>query len=218
MKGILAVGDCNTKGIRQYVGKSYPELVAKNFSCPVKNCGFTMSTTREGISLLQDNLTAEIDVVFIQFGLVDSYTTFRYAPYVLYYPDSFWRKMYRNVIKKYKKTCRKIGLHEKIGKCNVVSEEEYESNIREMITRCGSRGVFLPETIPHHDSSRNRRIMRYNEILKDIADDFQGCHLVRAYDEFSMNMETYYHDATHMNGAGHTALSKRITEKCNEVL
>lgn len=218
MKGILAIGDCNTRGLDQYRGKSYPERVAEQFGCTVKNSGFTMSTTREGIHLIRDNLTLEYDVVCIQFGLVDSYMTFRHAPYILYYPDNFLRKTFRNILKKYKKTCRQIGLNRRLGEINVVPEEEFERNIREMIASCGDSIVILPETIPHHDSRRNPWIQRYNAILHKVAHDYQSCHVVKAYDEFAMNLNNYYADTTHMNSAGYAVMTDRITRKLFEIL
>lgn len=39
-----------------------------------------MSTTREGSVLLNDSLTVDYDLVFLQFGLADSYFTVSHAP------------------------------------------------------------------------------------------------------------------------------------------
>lgn len=108
MKNILAVGDCITLGVGEYSGNSYSEKVGRQLNIPVKNRGYTMSSTREGIALLNDSLTAEYDLVFLQFGLVDSYFTVKHAPYIPYYPDNFLRKQIRSIVKKYKKSCRKM--------------------------------------------------------------------------------------------------------------
>ena len=74
---ILAVGDCNTLGAGEFRNNGYPERLADLTGATVKNCGFTMSTTREGLHLLGDNLEPGHGCVIIQFGLVDSYATFR---------------------------------------------------------------------------------------------------------------------------------------------
>lgn len=116
MNGLLAIGDCNTLGTDKLKGSSYPELIGRILGCPVRNCGFTMSTSREGLCLLRDNLSKDFDWITIQFGLVDSYCTFRYSPYILYYPDNFIRKQLRSLVKKYKKTCKKLRLQEALGK------------------------------------------------------------------------------------------------------
>ena len=103
---LLAVGDCITLGIQECLGNSYPEKLGARLGCRVTNRGFTMSTSREGRNLLEDSLGQEHDCVILQFGVADSHMTFRYAPYVLYYPDSSSRKFFRNIVKKYKKLAR----------------------------------------------------------------------------------------------------------------
>ena len=133
LKSILAVGDCNTLGAGEFRNNGYPERVGELLGVSVKNCGYTMSTTREGVYLLEDNLEEQHDCVIIQFGLVDSYATFRYSPYVLYFPDNPLRKQLRSLVKKYKKICRRRGLNEKFGEVPVVPAAEYERNLRRMV-------------------------------------------------------------------------------------
>ena len=123
-KGILAIGDCITSGVSNYLGNSYPERVGMALNVPVKNCGKGMCSSREGIALLRDNDSEEFDCVIIQFGLKDAYSTFKYSPNILYYPDNFIRKQLRSIVKKYKKICKKIGLNELLGTAKVVSEHE----------------------------------------------------------------------------------------------
>ena len=109
-QGILAIGDCITSGVSHCLGNSYPERVGMALNVRVKNCGKAMCSSREGITLLRDNESDEFDCVFIQFGLKDAYSTFKYSPNILYYPDNFMRKQLRSIVKKYKKICKKIGL------------------------------------------------------------------------------------------------------------
>jgi hypothetical protein len=210
--GILAVGDCNTLGAAGFVGNSYPERVGRQLQLPVRNCGYTMSTSREGYYLLHDHLTAECSSVIIQFGLRDSSLTFRYAPYVMYYPDNFLRKPCRHILKKIKKMSRKYGLNKRLGETHVVPLDEYRSNISRMVAFCGNRMVLLPETIPHHDSWRNEQILVYNSALAEIAAQHPTCHLVQTYSAFANNLDGFYADATHANGAGHDFIASKIIE------
>jgi lysophospholipase L1-like esterase len=209
---ILAIGDCNTLGVGNLAGHSYPERVGQRLKIPITNCGYTMSTTREGWFLLRDHLTADCTIVIIQFGLADSYLTLRHAPYVLNYPDNFLRKPFRNILKKLKKLSRKYGINKRFGESNVVPLEEYSINIRKMIQMCAGRTVLLPETIPHHDTSRNDQIERYNRELAAIAAQYDNCHLVKTYDGFSDNMHRFYLEETHANADGYDYTAEKILQ------
>ncbi len=207
MKGILAVGDCITLGTGSCLGNSYPERIGRMFHARVSNFGKTMCTSREGKFLLRDNLTEKYDCVILQFGIADAYTTFKYAPYILYYPDNLFRKAIRNIVKKYKKLCRKHGLHERFGEANVIPEDEYRANFQLMVRMCGNRLIILPETIPHLDSFRNPYIKRYNKILEDIAADSKNCCFVRLFESFLANDTIFYLDKGHPNDAGYNHIA-----------
>lgn len=209
---LLAVGDCNTLGAGKLAGQSYPERVGQLLNAAVTNCGYTMSTSREGCLLLRDHLTSDCTCVIIQFGLVDSYLTLRCAPYVLNYPDNIFRKPCRNILKKIKKISRKYGINDRLGESNVVPLEEYNRNICRMIEMCADRTILLPETIPHHDISRNDKIERYNGELAAIAAQYRNCHLVKIYDGFSDNMHRFYLDETHANADGYDYTAERILQ------
>ena len=152
---LLAIGDCNTLGVGELVNNSYPERLGDIMNLDVINCGYTMATTREGLALLQDNYAENIKLLIIQFGLVDSYPTFKYAPYIPYYPDNPIRKQLRSIVKKYKKLCRKYGLHDRFGEKNVTSEGDYIANIRKMILLAGQTTTILLDTIPNQQPGRN---------------------------------------------------------------
>jgi lysophospholipase L1-like esterase len=207
---ILAIGDCNTLGGGNLVGQSYPERVGLRLNAAVSNCGYTMSTSREGYFLLRDHLTTDCTIVMIQFGLADSALTLRHAPYVLNYPDNIFRKPCRKMLKKFKKLSRKYGINKRFGESNVVPIEEYSINIRRMIEMCAGRTVLLSETIPHHDTSRNERIERYNRELAAIAEQYGNCHLVKTYDAYSNNMNRFYLDDGHANADGYDYTAERI--------
>lgn len=210
MEKILAVGDCVTLGVGECLGNSYPERVGRQLGLPVVNRGYTMSTSREGVSLLRDTLTGEHDPVLLQFGLVDAYFTFRYAPYVPYYPDNLFRKQLRSVVKKYKKSCRRFGLNERLGVKTVVPEAEYRANFQEMIDSCSARTVILPETLPHHETYRNESIKAYNGMLRSLAMDNENCHLIPLFDTFLLHLTDFYQDNTHPNDAGYDYIANEI--------
>ena len=208
--GILAVGDCNTLGVGPCRGDSYPEKVARPLGMAVTNRGYTMSTSREGRYLLGDALADEHRLVIIQFGLADAYRTLGCAPYVLYYPDNFFRKQARSILKKIKKISRKSGLNRLLGERPVVPMAEYQANISWMVDRCAGRRVILPETIPHQDSSRNDLIQQYNRALAAIASRYPECHLVETYADFFANRHAFYADATHANSLGYELIATKI--------
>lgn len=211
IKKIVAVGDCNTLGAGPNHKSSYPERVGAALGAAVCNTGFTMSTTREGIHLLSDHIN-DADCVMIQFGLVDSYKTFKYSPYFLYYPDNPARRLLRSVAKKYKKICRKKGLNRSIGEVNVVPVEEYEKNLRQMVKLCGSRLVLLIDTVPNKELQRNGEIQKYNSVLEKVAADYSNCLRVELYDIFEDNLGKFYMDSTHCNAAGYDVIAAKVIE------
>ena len=172
-----------------------------------------MFSCKEGIAMLRDNDSDDYDCVFIQFGLKDAYTTFKYSPNILYYPDNFLRKQIRSIVKKYKKTCRNIGLNKLLGEVNVVSEQEYRYNISHMVKQCKSKQVVLPETIPHQETARNTSIQRYNKILEQIAKIHDNCLFIRLYDDFLRKMPEYYLDTGHPNEFGYSHIADKILEQ-----
>lgn len=206
---ILALGDCNTLGIDNVKGNAYPELFAKEIDKTVLNCGFTMSTTREMKYFFNDYKDNEIEIILIQYGLVDSWKTFKYAPYVLYYPDNGIRKFCRKIVKKYKKITKKIGLNKLLGISNVVDLEEYESNIESIIHQAKNRIIFLIDTVPNLDTSRNIEIIRYNHILSQLSRKYKHVHYIEAYNDF-IGKTKYYLEATHLNRLGNIVIAQKI--------
>jgi lysophospholipase L1-like esterase len=209
MSKILALGDCNTLGVQHLKGNVYPELFAKALNKTVDNYGFTMSTTNEMLHFFQNFKDNETEIILIQYGLVDSWKTFKYAPYVLYYPDNKIRKFFRKIVKKYKKIAKKIGLNKLLGVSNVVALEEYESNIESVIQQAQDCTIFLIDTIPNLDISRNSEIMRYNQVLFRLSEQYTYVHYVEVYNDF-LNKPDYYLDATHMNEKGYDVITQKI--------
>ena len=209
MSNILAFGDCNTLGVKHLEGQAYPERFARVVGKTVKNCGFTMSTTHEMLNFFEDFKKQEKEIVLIQYGLVDSWKTFKYAPYVLYYPDNIIRKIFRKLVKKYKKVAKKIGLNKLLGVSNVVVLDTYENNIKTVLEQTRKSMVFLIDTIPNLKVSRNNEIIRYNKVLSRLSKQYNHVHYVQAYDDF-LDKPEYYLDNTHMNAKGYEQLTQKI--------
>jgi lysophospholipase L1-like esterase len=212
MAEIISLGDCNTLGIGELRGNSYPERLGKALNMKVDNRGFTMSTTREGLRIFRDHSCDRTKIVTIQFGLVDSWKTFRYSPYVLYYPDNLWRKFSRKVVKKYKKICKNAGCNKRLGVKNVVPPEEYIGNINTIIDQAFPAKVFLLDTVPHRDASRNPEIIRYNSLLSEISNMHPNVYRVKLFDIFLNHMDDYYLDDTHISDAGYRFITSRLLE------
>jgi lysophospholipase L1-like esterase len=209
MAQILALGDCNTAGVDTLQGDAYPEKFAQRIGKTVLNCGFTMSTTREMQFFFSEHIEEENDIIMIQYGLVDSWKTFKYAPYVLYYPDNQMRKIARKFVKKYKKIAKNIGLNKRLGVCHVVSPKEYKENIETVLKISSDSMIFLIDTIPNQDISRNHAICQYNDILKQLADKYSNVYHVDVYNDF-IDKKEYYLDATHMNAEGYAVICSKL--------
>lgn len=216
MSKVLALGDCNTLGVDYLEGNAYPDLFAKKINKTVDNCGFTMSTTNEMLHFFQDFKDDKTEIILIQYGLVDSWKTFKYAPYVLYYPDNAIRKIFRKIIKKYKKVVKNIGLNRLLGVSNVVNIEEYERNIESVIQQAQNCIILLIDTIPNLDTSRNSEIMRYNQVLSRLSKQHTHVHYIEVYNDF-INHPEYYLDNTHMNGLGYKIITQKILSVYHQV-
>jgi lysophospholipase L1-like esterase len=209
MAKVLALGDCNTLGVQHLKGDAYPERFATAIEKSVKNCGFTMSTTNEMLHFFEDFKKDETEIIMIQYGLVDSWRTFKYAPYVLYYPDNIIRKIFRKIVKKYKKIAKNIGLNRLLGVSNVVDINTYQNHIESVINRSQDCKIFLISTIPNLDTTRNSEIIRYNEVLSQLSEKYGHVYYVEVYNDF-LNHSEYYLDNTHMNDVGYEVISQKL--------
>ncbi len=214
MSKVLALGDCNTLGAGDFKYQSYPERFAELIDVDIKNCGYTMSTTREMQYFAQENIQ-DVDIVLIQYGLVDSWKTFKYSPYVLYYPDNIFRKYYRKLVKKYKKVCKAIGLNNLLGVENVVPDKQYKSNIELLINSYPDKLFILIDTIPNKALWRNDEIVRYNKILENISMIYKNVLHLKIYNTFLNNFDSYYIDKTHINNYGYEFISSQLVELYN---
>lgn len=180
---ILALGDCNTKGIKECENNAYPEILARILNAEVVNLGHTMATTREGIELFRTVQEDNFDIILISFGLTDSWKTFKYAPYVLYYPNNFIRKILRKIVKKYKKIGKKLNFISIFGEESVVPESEYLSNIKQIIKQSRQAIVVILDTLPKEEEFRNVSIKEYNKLLDSLV-EYKNVIRVELYDYF----------------------------------
>jgi lysophospholipase L1-like esterase len=213
MKKMLSLGDCNTLGIKDSINNAYPEQIEKYSDFIVTNCGFTMSTTKEGIKFFDEFNDKYTSSITIQYGLVDSWKTFKYSPYILYYPDNIMRKISRKLIKKYKKISKKLGLNDLFGVKSVVCKDEYLENLLYIIKNSRNKKIFLIDTIPNKDLSRNNEIKEYNSILEKLSLRYSNCFYISIYDYFYKNMDSLYIDETHMNNLGHKYIAEKILKE-----
>ena len=209
---ILALGDCNTLGYAESYHNSFVEKFAKLVNKKVKNCGYTMSTTREMLYFYKEFYKDDLEIILVQYGLVDSWKTFKYSPYVLYYPDNFLRKVYRKIVKKYKKIARKFYLNKLFGEKFVVPLEEYRFNLEYVINNSKNQKVFLIETPPNKETNRNKYIKIYNKVLLELADKYNNCYVIKIYDELENRMDDFYLDNTHLNEKAYNFVANKIYE------
>lgn len=206
----VALGDCVTLGAPLQQGHAYPERVAAAMGWQVTNYGHTMSTTREALEYFKKPDVQAADILSIQYGIVDSWQTFKGAPFVLYYPDTQWRKFLRKWVKKIKKYGRKLNFHGLFGTTNVVPVDEYIANIQYMIQHSQARYILLPEIYPNQDLSREPRILAYNQALRSLHDG-QRVFVIEHFDLLKPHLHSaYYDDATHLSGEGHAAVAENI--------
>lgn len=206
----VALGDCVTLGAPLQQQNAYPERVAKAMGWQVTNYGHTMSSTREGLQYFKKPDVQSADVLSIQYGILDSWQTFKGAPFVLYYPDTKWRKFLRKIVKKIKKYGRKLNFHALFGTRNVVPVEEYIANIQYMIEHSQAQYILLPEIYPNQDLSREPRILAYNQALAKLHDG-QRVFVIKHFDLLKAHLNSdYYDDPTHLSGKGHQAVADNI--------
>lgn len=208
---LVAYGDCNTLGFQQCEGQAYPETVAACLGADIRNLGHTMSTTRELLQFARDYPAQQYQIAIIQYGLVDSWLTFRHSPYVLYYPNNPLRKLLRKLVKKLKKYARTFGIHELLGSVTVVPLEEYVSNIRAVISSAPDTRFYLVSTAPNLDEPRNPRIEEYNRALATLADEYSNARYVETYATlYPRRHELYFPDGTHLNAEGQAVVTQLV--------
>ncbi|MDK8466018.1 GDSL-type esterase/lipase family protein [Marinobacter sp. SS13-12] len=211
MNGCIAYGDCNTEGVKGYHEQVWPEMVAEHLGLALTNCGHTMSTTRELLHYAEAFPPRGYQLAFIQYGLVDSWLTFRGAPYVLYYPDNPRRKLARKLVKKLKKWARHFQLQERWGAVEQVPLDEYLGNIEKVVRSAPDTLFVLVATPPNLDEPRNPRIERYNQGLHQLAGQEPNALLADAYERlWQQKANTLMDDGTHLTVEGHRVVAGAV--------
>lgn len=203
-----AYGDCNAEGFRTLDGPVYAQLIADASGLRLRNCGHTMSTTRELLKFADAFPPATSPLVLIQYGLVDSWLTFRGAPYILYYPDNPRRKLARKLVKKLKKWARHLQLQKILGAIEQVPIDEYVSNIRLVVRSAPNSQFVLVATAPNLDEPRNPRILKYNEALRALASEETNAVYADAWRELWEDRDNcLMSDGTHLTAKGHRVVA-----------
>jgi hypothetical protein len=211
MDGCIAYGDCNTEGLKNQRAKPWPEMVAEDAGLALTNCGHTMCTTRELRHYAADFPPGGFQLAFIQYGLVDSWLTFRGAPYVLYYPDSPGRKFARKLVKKLKNWGRRFHLHQRLGEMEQVPLDEYLANITAVVRSAPHTRFVLVATPLNLDEPRNPRIRRYNQALQALAESEPNADFADATPALWKDRKlTMMADGTHLTEAGHRILADAV--------
>lgn len=211
MNSCIAYGDCNTEGVKDYHEPVWPEMVAEHLGLSLTNCGHTMSTTRELLRYAEAFPPRGYQLAFIQYGLVDSWLTFRGAPYVLYYPDNPRRKLARKLVKKLKKWARRLNLQDRWGAVEQVPLEEYIGNIEQVVRSAPETLFVLVATPPNLDEPRNPRIERYNGGLHELAEQQSNAVLADAYEQlWQQKLKTLMDDGTHLSLEGHRLVADAV--------
>ena len=217
IKRILALGDCNTSGVKGCEGNAYPEKLAAMLGGSCVNVGHEMCGTREGLKQFAHAYDDEFDMIIVQFGGYDSWESFKYSPYVLNFPDKAWRRYARRWARRYKRTCKKVGLTRLIGADTLVSLQEYKDNIQRIIDGCDGKVVCLLDTFPSLEIARNYRIRVYNAALDEVAER-NGCLKLDLYDFFEKNLNGgYFLDYVHISDGGHEYVAQKLFELLQEM-
>jgi hypothetical protein len=209
---VLSLGDCNAIGFGELKGFGYAERVANSIGMECLNKGHTMCTSREGVKYFLDYYSSDVCLLIVNYGLVDSWRTVSGFPYVLYYPDNFFRKLCRKALKKAKKIVRKCFLLKFFGLSSVVSLEEYRNNILFMVGELSSETKLVLIEIPYNmDESRNGEILSYNKTLREISSRYENVIFVETFRFFEKAKYSYLlADGTHISDAGYEFITKSI--------
>ena len=116
------------------------------------------------------------------------------------------------MLKNIKKYAETRGLNRRFGEVNVVGPQEYEENLHQIVALADKATVFLIETVPHKQVERNAEIQSYNSILSRVAERHSHCVKIDLYTHFLENLDHYYHDETHCNGAGYDYIVEQIMQ------
>lgn len=224
---LIALGDCNTSGIKQ---SSVPSIVqqllnqllrSENKTCRLSNFGEAMRTSREGLSISK-NLTQPFDIAVINYGLVDAWITTIPKVYIQYYPDNRVKRIFRKALKSLKKKLKKSYYKSFFKTGPVVSVGEYKQNINKVMSTLHQKNpnilFVLWGTVPVKDEPRNSNLLVYNKALKEQLEKFDG-HYIDTQEIISKEpREEMFHDAVHLSGKAQRMIANHIFLKLKSAI
>jgi lysophospholipase L1-like esterase len=217
---LYAVGDCNTGGADALPqGESLPDQLAamlesSGVNVNLTNLGLTMTTTREGVAKVENEVHAP-DFLLINFGLVDAWVTSFPQLYVNYYPDNGVRKFGRKVLKLVKKMLRSPALNKMVSRGEVVPPEEYVDNFKQMIRIARSRNskvkiLLWGTTLSTDNPQRNENIRCYNNLLESLAQEEGVLYLDIEEIVSAIDPAESYLDNVHLTGVCFERIATKI--------
>lgn len=220
---IVALGDCNTCGIAAAEGQTVPQLVAEGLGqsgrdVQLINLGLTMSTTREGLALLRDYV-GTVDLLLVNYGLVDAWTTSLPGVYISYYPERPWKALARKCLKWAKRQLRSPLARRFLPVGQVVPVREYEANLREILNIArskspDSRAVLWATAPVHQQPARNVLIERYNTVMQHVAETTDRVSFCDAYSMISrMEGTRAYLDDVHLGPFSTREIAKQVVSR-----
>jgi lysophospholipase L1-like esterase len=220
---LLAVGDCNTGGVRgapveeRVSERLAARLALQDMTCHVQNLGYTMSTSREGLARTRREGHAA-DLLLVNFGLVDAWVTSLPRLYLAYYPDNRAKRLSRKLLKYVKRRLRGPLARRYVPCGEVVPLDEFDRNVRGILSCARLREpavrTILWGTVPvRGDEDRSRNILRYNERLAEIADQTPGAWYLDPRPLIAdLPPEAAYHDHLHIARAAAERIAAAMAE------
>jgi len=221
---ILAIGDCNTSGVEDAPSENLPEELCKIFrqngyDIEIFNEGHAMTTTREGVAKIKQfwSLRGErtVDIVLINFGLVDSWVVALPSWYISYYPDNIFKKYARKLLKSFKKRLRNPAVRRFLPTGNTVPMVEFRKNYQYMIDYVRrfspqARIILWGIAPTRYDMKREIHIKAYDEVIKELATS-NGCIHIDTRQIFEpYTSEQLYRDHVHINSFAQKLLAGHI--------
>ena len=217
---IVALGDCNTitRDPRQgtVADGLWDALRDRGIAVRLTNLGCGMTTTREGLCLVQDH-DEPADLTIVNYGLVDSWMTTIPQMYVPYYPDNPFRKRVRKLLKFVKNRLRSRLVRKLVPMGPVVSQDEYLRNMQEMLRLLRQRNpdnaVYFWGTVPvDGDPERHLAIVEYNAILEQIAEDESATYVDTTEVLAHQPPTERFLDGVHLSPAAARLIGQRISD------
>ena len=219
---LLAIGDCNTKGVNEAPFENLPQtfcniLVEKGLGIEIHNFGMAMFTTREGVEIAK-TAPKDVDILFLNFGLVDSWLTVLSKWYVPYYPDNSLRKIKRKALKSLKKRLRGKFFRKFLALSNVVPIFEYKYNLNEIINTVSANSPNLKVVLwglapAPHEKSREKELIAYDKIIKQVSVE-NDCLYIETRKLFEQFETSYlYRDHVHIGLNGQRIIALEIAKQ-----